>query len=96
MHVHPIEKKADDVPGLRSVDCCLQTSVTNFKHCGSDAMRLIGCCICCLYLFSGYKQLKWYPPLLVVTSVHADAPIHILLSAIATLFMPSSSSVYSL
>ena len=48
----------DDEQGLRSVDCCLQTSVTNFKHCGSYAIRLIGCCICCLYPFSGL--LKWY------------------------------------
>ena len=47
MHVHPIEKKNDE-QGLRSVVCCLQIPVTDFKHCGYNAMRLIGCYISCL------------------------------------------------
>ena len=34
-----------------------------------------------------FWTVEMVPPLLVVTCVHADAPIHILLSAIATLFM---------
>ena len=45
---YPIKKKEDDQPVLRSIDCCLQTPVANFKHCGSDAMRFVGCCMGCL------------------------------------------------
>ena len=43
----PHRKKYDE-QGLRSVVCCLQIPVTDFKHCGYNAMRLIGCCISCL------------------------------------------------
>ena len=52
-----MEKKQYDEPGLRSVDCCLQTPVTNFEHCRSDATRLIGCFIGCLLLCTRFVAL---------------------------------------
>ena len=46
--MHPIGKNEDDELGLRSGDCRLQAHVTDFKHCVSGVMRLIGCCTGCL------------------------------------------------
>ena len=51
---------------------CNRRTCTHYKLCGSDAMHLIGCCITCLRPCPG--RLQWHHPLLVLTSVHPDAP----------------------
>ena len=67
-------------------------TLTNFKHCEPDAMRLLGCCTSCLLLYSGHVSMVM-PVVVVVTPVHADAPTYILLSAIATGLVPREASL---
>ena len=43
--------------------------VTNSKHCGSDAMRLTGCCIDCLFQSFILWTIAAVPPVLAITSV---------------------------
>ena len=52
-----------------------------------DAMRLISCCTSCLFLYS-FRTASMVTPVLVVMSIHVDAPNYILPSAIATGFEP--------
>ena len=54
----PHMTKEGDEPGLRSVDFCLQTLNTNFKHCESDATCSILCCVEVLLLCARFVELS--------------------------------------
>ena len=59
--------------------------VTNSKHCGSDWLLH-------KLLTSMFWTVAMVPPVIVITSIHAGTPTHILLSAIATISMPKDQS----
>ena len=55
------KRNTNDVRQFATDACAL---ITNFKHCGSDAMRLIGCCRMTCLLPCSTRRLQWYHPCL--------------------------------